>query len=131
MANLTLHSKLEELIQGKSIPKYLRMLKEADLKTVEDLLWTAPKDIKTLPPIGPFTRLMAGELFRGRGSIVRIQKFFPKKSSRFQRSLMNLEVLVSDLHSTQTIKLKWFNVYPSILSKLESNKHICFWGKQR
>ena len=126
MDSITLQTGIEHLSKTAKPAKYTQSLKDANVLTVENLLWVYPKSIKTIPPIAPFTQAKEDHIFHGVGEILSIKRI-PLRNNR-KKFLMNLHVEVKDILSHKKIKLFWFNSYPSVMKKLQSLNKISFIG---
>ena len=124
--DLSLQSGIEELCTSKKAPKYLSSLQDANILTIENLLWLSPKSIQKLPKTAPFTSSKPSEKFKGAGEIVWVKRI-PLKNAR-QKFLCNVQVKVIDLFSNTSMVLYWFNSYPSTYNKLKSLNKITFSG---
>lgn len=124
---LTLNSSLDELTSKKSATT--EKLVAANIKTLEDLIWTLPRKVVKLPEVKSFSEIQLDEFFRGQGTILSIQarpNF--KARGKGKAMLYNISVSVKDKFSEAVIILKWFNCYSSIQNKLSQIKSIEFLG---
>lgn len=125
--NLTLNSPIDDLSSKASATA--EKLKDANIKSIEDLLWTLPRKIIKLPEVKSFSLIKPDEFFRGNGKILSIQarpNF--KARGKGKAMLYNINVVVKDMFSEGIINLKWFNCYSSIQKKLSSLSTIDFLG---
>ena len=88
MDNVSLQTGIEHLTKSKKPAKYIQDLQNANILTIENLLWICPKSIKTIPEVAPFTQAKAGELFHGVGEIENIKRI-PVRNS-YKKFLMNI-----------------------------------------
>lgn len=117
----------------KNSPTLLK-LQSIGVNRLYDLLWIFPLHLQPLPPLRSFDFLKPSELFLGRGKIINIKsrplfyrRSFGKKKSRGPL-LSVVDVYVKDELGPKILHLKWFNAYPSVITKLENSDHIEFSG---
>jgi ATP-dependent DNA helicase RecG len=125
--NLNLQSSLIDLNKGKS-NKSIEKLLQAGIRTVEDLLWILPLSVLEMPKLNSFKNATLSQLFLGRGKILHIDSKPGKSFGKGKIRLLNITATVQDIYSSQTISLKWFNAYPSIIKKINSFTELEFEG---
>jgi ATP-dependent DNA helicase RecG len=125
---ITWGSSLEELFP-KGLTKSAEKLKADGYTHLNDLLWLLPLRIQELPGPQKFSQARESYLFCGRGEVIS-KRSSPNFKARGKRGamLINITVIVRDLFSGETISLRWFNSYSSILKKIENSTHIEFFG---
>jgi len=125
--NITLDSPIRCL--SKKPTKTIESLEAAGLKTIFDLLWIIPLRIFKNPPVKAISMARDGEYFRGQGKVVSFQSrpnFRAHGKGRVP--LNNLTIVILDPRDNSTLHLKWFNCYPSVISKLKELDEIYFSG---
>ncbi len=125
--NINLDSPIRAL--SKKPTKTIESLEAAGLKTIFDLLWIIPLRIFKNPSLKPISMARDGQFFRGQGKVVSFQSrpnFRAHGKGRVP--LNNLTIVVLDQQDNSTLHLKWFNCYPSVVSKLKELDEIYFSG---
>lgn len=124
---LTFDSPIRDLSARTS--KSLEALDAAGIKTIFDLMWVIPLRVHRIPPMGAISSAQDGKYFRGMGKVISFQSrpnFRARGKGRVP--LNNLTVVMMDLEGNHTIQLKWFNCYPSVVSKLKGMNEFAFAG---
>ncbi|MBL7665551.1 MAG: ATP-dependent DNA helicase RecG [Bacteriovoracaceae bacterium] len=105
-------------------------LEEAQIKTIEDLLWIFPLRVQAAPKEKPFSEMRLGEFVKGSGKIVSLKKQLQwgrKGKGRVQ--LFQVSCVVQDLNNLHYMSLKWFNAYPNVIKRLEELSLVTFMGQ--
>lgn len=128
--NLNWNSKICELVGTKKVPKTILSLEEAGYTQLKDLLWLLPLRTSFKKNVDTFENIIENEHFCGVGKIISIQdkKNFWKKT-KTKVPLSTLSVVIQDHYSDKTLKLNWFNCYPSVVQKISQLKYIIFDGE--
>ena len=125
---IQLNSTLLELNKGRSSVT-IKRLNDAGIHTIKDILWTAPLHWNIVPEIKPFHYATKDQYFKGKGIILQLKHYRPKRAGGRRIPLYNIEAIVQDENSdTPSCSLRWFNVYPSQKDKYEQLKSIVFYG---
>ena len=128
MSKLNWSSSLEELYKSKPT-KTAQKLIDSGYSKISQLLWILPLRVQRLPTFNAFTMAEDQLLFRGQGKILSVRSTPNFKARGKNRAvLMNLTVVVQDAFSPNTMELKWFNCYGSIVKKIEKINYISFLG---
>ncbi len=129
---VSIHTPLDQLYSGKTIPKYIGLLKDGGIHSIQDLLWTIPLKIQRIPTATPFSRSTEGNLFRGIGKVISFQSYPAHgRKGKNRAQLHNISIMVSDHLDHQPhspLKLQWFNAYGSTINKIKSLDLIQFTG---
>jgi len=127
LSQINWDSPLSKLTGKKS--KTAQVLENNGFLFVKDVLNIFPLRTEVLPVHKTFNEARTDQLFRGLGKVLHVQE---KPNMRIQGKrgmrLFNVTVLVKDHYSHHTIQLKWFNLYPSPLTKIKSYKDLSFLG---
>lgn len=124
---LTLDSPINDLTSRTS--KTLEALTSAGVKTIFDLMWLIPLRVHRIPPISTIASAQDGKYFRGIGKVISFQSrpnFRARGKGRVP--LNNLTIVVMDNDGHQTLQLKWFNCYPSVVQKLKKMNEFGYAG---
>ncbi|MFN8368993.1 MAG: ATP-dependent DNA helicase RecG [Bacteriovoracaceae bacterium] len=127
---LNINSPLTDWYKGKKVPKAILQLKKVNIVTIFDLLWILPNRILHIPKSEATLSSDQDQFIRGSGKIIKIIKV-PSQNSRFRKvKLCNLTVIVADTIRGKNLNLKWFNVFPSFVDKLDKIEgDLNFYGK--
>jgi ATP-dependent DNA helicase RecG len=127
---LSWDSTISQLYSPKRVSQSATKLMEAGLIHLRDLLWLFPHKIYIRPKLKSFEHVTEGHEFKGRGKILGVisRPNFRAKGKRGVL-LQNIDVTLQDFFSNKTLKLKWFNTYPSVVEKLKRMQLIEFEGK--
>ena len=112
ISNLNLKSPISSLYKKPSTT--VEKLLNANIISLEDLMWVFPRKILKLPQITKFQNAKIDEYFRGAGKVLSVQarpNF--KAKGKGKAMLYNISATVQDINSSQIISLKWFNCYYS------------------
>ncbi len=103
---------------------------EAGLKTLEDLLWILPLRIHKMPPPQPFREAQLNYFFKGSGKIIHVE-IKPAFGRRGKGNILlyNGFIVVKDDLSSETMSLRWFNLYPNQKKQIEILDKIFFLGQ--
>lgn len=128
-SSLTWDSTLEEVYSSKKPSPTTDKLISGGIHTLHDLLWILPLRIHRTPQSQPFTYATTGQLFRGKGKIIHNQ-ITPAFGKKFKGKFLmyNGYLVIKDDKSTETMALRWFNLYPSQKKQFESIDEIEFLG---
>jgi ATP-dependent DNA helicase RecG len=100
------------------------------VSTLNDLIWIFPLRIQAAPKIKSFELYNLDELVLGEGVIIAVNAiaaFGRKGKGRMQ--LFNIKAQVRDLHSQETLTLRFFNAYPNLVKSIKKDNSIKFMGK--
>ncbi|EQC43349.1 ATP-dependent DNA helicase RecG [Bacteriovorax sp. Seq25_V] len=125
--SLNLKSPISSLYKKPSTT--VEKLTNANIITLEDLIWVLPRKTIRLPAVSSFKNAQVDEYFRGNGKVVGIQarpNF--KAKGKGKAMLYNITATVQDSISSGIISLKWFNSYSSIQKKIAACESIDFLG---
>ena len=125
---LSLDHPVQALYKNKSV--FASKLEKSGIETIRDLIWLFPNKIFNIPSINKFENAIPEQLFKGQGiikSIIKKPAFNKSRKSSFS-SQKNLIINILDLHSSQTINLKWFNIYPGTINQFTEGQNIIFHG---
>lgn len=124
------HSSLDTLNAGKKPSPTIEKLMEAGLKTLLDLLWILPLRIHKMPPLQPFREADLNQFFKGSGKIIHceIRPAFGRRG-KGNILLYNGFVVLKDDLSSDSLSLRWFNLYPNQKKQIEALNHLAFLGQ--
>lgn len=113
--------------ENKSLSKFL----SANITTIKNLLDIWPNSIIKAPKTSAFITASPGDLFRGKGKIIKILKRPSFSNHRFKKKipLFGLSVVVCEEETNLCLNLHWFNCYPSVVKKIEGLSFIEFQGE--
>jgi ATP-dependent DNA helicase RecG len=123
-------SPIESLSKGKKPSATLLKLADAGVNKISDLLWILPLRIHKSPPPQPFREAILNEFFRGSGKVIHVE-LRPAFGRRGKGNILlhNGFVVIKDDLSTESLSLRWFNLYPNQKKQIESLEHIQFLGQ--
>ena len=123
-------SSLEKLIGNKKPSPTIAKLIDGGIKTVSDLFWLLPLRIFKTPNLSPFRDATLNQYFRGSGKVINVQ-IQPAFGRRGKGNILlyNGFVVIKDDLSSETMALRWFNLYPNQKKQIESLDHIHFLGQ--
>lgn len=129
-ASLNWSSPLSELIKSKKPSPTLEKLEAGGVRALSDLLWLLPLRIYPTPKELPFRDAHLGAPFKGRGKIIHteIRPAFGRRG-KGNILLYNGFVMVRDAHSSETLSLRWFNLYPNQKKQIEAMDEVSFLGE--
>lgn len=128
--DLTWDSNLESLISGKKPSPTIEKLVEAGLHSLIDLLWLLPLRIHKMPPKQAFREALMNQFFKGSGKVIHVEiKPAFGRRGRGNILLYNGYVILKDDLSSETLSLRWFNLYPNQKKQIESLPNISFLGQ--
>jgi ATP-dependent DNA helicase RecG len=112
-------------------PLYIRNLKDAGIKKIEDLLWIIPLRSRTIQ--AHIDDCEDGDIYSFSGKIRSIRSFRNfRAKGRNRVPLSNITALVEieNKDETKVIELRWFNAYPNIEKSLRSKEmqSLHFYG---
>lgn len=122
-------SPLESLAGQKKPSPTLLKIAEAGVNTIHDLLWILPLRIHKMPGNQPFREAQYDHFFKGSGKILHtdIKMAFGRRG-KGNIMLYNGYVVVKDDLSSESLGLRWFNLYPNQKKQIEGLDHIQFLG---
>lgn len=128
-SELSWSSPLEEL-SGKKPTPTIQKITDAGIKTLQDLLWILPLRIHQMPAIQPFREAQLNQFFKGSGKVIHVD-IKPAFGRRGKGNILlyNGYVVVKDDLSSETLSLRWFNLYPNQKKQIESLEKILFLGQ--
>ncbi len=123
-------SPIESLSSSKKPSPTLEKLSEAGVKIISDLLWILPLRIHKSPPQSPFREAQLDEFFRGSGKVIHVE-IRPAFGRRGKGNILlyNGFVVLKDNLSSESMSLRWFNLYPNQKKQIESLEQINFLGQ--
>lgn len=129
-AKISWHSDISELVSGKKPSPTLLKLQEAGINTLHDLLWILPLRIHKMPEIEPFRNAVLNQYFKGSGKVIHVE-IRPAFGRRGKGNILlyNGYVILKDDLSSETLSLRWFNLYPNQKKQIESLENIKFLGQ--
>ena len=92
-------------------------------------MWVLPLRVHKIPQVQPLGMASDGKYFRGKGKVISFQSrpnFRARGKGRVP--LNNLTIVLMDESDRQTIQLKWFNCYPSVVQKMKAMNELIFSG---
>ena len=121
------------LLFSKRESKTLKKFIDAEILTIKNLLNIWPNKVIRAPSLTNFECAKIGELFRGKGTIIKILKRPSFVNGRFRKKipLYNISAVVQEELTLKILHLHWFNSYPSIIKKLEGLTTLEFQGEVR
>lgn len=127
---LTWDSPLLALGNPKKPSPTLEKLSEAGLETLADLLWILPLRMSKMPTFAPFREAELNQFFKGSGKVIHVE-IRPAFGRRGKGNILlyNGFVVLKDSLSSETLTLRWFNLYPNQKKQIESLETISFLGK--
>ena len=129
-AEIRWDSPIESLSKSKKPSATLLKLSDAGVKKISDLLWILPLRIHKSPSPQPFREAILNEFFRGSGKVIHVE-LRPAFGRRGKGNILlhNGFVVIKDDLSSETLSLRWFNLYPNQKRQIESLGHIQFLGQ--
>ena len=123
-------SPLEALAASKKPSPNLGKLQDAGVQTLSDLLWILPLRINRMPTLRPFTEAGLNQYFLGEGKVIHVD-IKPAFGRRGKGNILlyNGFAVVKDFGSTETLSLRWFNLYPNQKKQIEALDTIRFLGQ--
>ena len=123
-------SPIESLSSSKKPSPTLEKLSEAGVKKISDLLWILPLRIHKSPAQSPFREAQLDEFFRGSGKVIHVE-IRPAFGRRGKGNILlyNGFVVLKDNLSSESMSLRWFNLYPNQKKQIESLEQINFLGQ--
>jgi len=123
-------SPIESLGSSKKPSPTLEKLSEAGVKKISDLLWILPLRIHKSPALSPFREAQLDEFFRGSGKVIHVE-IRPAFGRRGKGNILlyNGFVVLKDNLSSESMSLRWFNLYPNQKKQIESLEQINFLGQ--
>lgn len=130
--DLNWFSDVTDLNKGKKPSPTIEKLSEAGLKSLQDLLWILPLRIHKMPSTAPFREAMMNQYFKGSGKIIHceIKPAFGRRG-KGNILLYNGYVVLKDDLSSETLSLRWFNLYPNQKKQIEALDHLLFLGQMQ
>ncbi len=124
------NSPVLSLARGKKPSPTLEKVSEAGIEKLSDLLWILPLRIHKAPGPAPFREALINQFFRGSGKIIHteIRPAFGRRG-KGNILLYNGFVVLKDDLSSETLSLRWFNLYPNQKKQIEALDHINFMGQ--
>jgi ATP-dependent DNA helicase RecG len=129
-SEITWNSSPIVLTSGKKPSPTIEKLLDAGINTLLDLLWILPLRINKMPSFRPFREAQLNQFFKGRGKVLHVD-IKPAFGRRGKGNILlyNGYVVVKDDHSSESISLRWFNLYPNQKKQIEALGHISFLGQ--
>lgn len=129
-AELSWNSPLELLTHGRKPSPTIEKLSQAGLSRLIDLLWILPLRIHLMPQMKPFREAQLNQFFKGSGKIIHcdIKPAFGRRG-KGNILLYNGYVILKDDRSSETLALRWFNLYPNQKKQIEALTHLAFLGQ--
>lgn len=129
-ASLRWDSLVSELSRTKKPSATMEKIEAHGIQTLRDLLWLLPLRLYPTPKEQPFRDAHFGVPFKGRGRIIHteIRPAFGRRG-KGKILLYNGFVVVKDAHSSETLSLRWFNLYPNQKKQIESLEELSFLGE--
>lgn len=123
-------SPLDVLVAGKKPSPTVAKLKDAGICSLIELLWILPLRINKTPVLEPFARAELNQFFKGSGKVIHVD-IKPAFGRRGKGNILlyNGYVVVKDDLSSETLSLRWFNLYPNQKKQIESLKSLGFLGQ--
>ena len=123
-------SPIESLSKGKRASPTLEKLAAAGIRVLSDLLWILPLRIHKSPAPAAFRDAELDQYFRGSGKPIHID-IKPAFGRRGKGNILlfNGYVVLKDDLTSETMSLRWFNLYPNQKKQIESLDHISFLGQ--
>jgi ATP-dependent DNA helicase RecG len=117
-------------VSGKKPSPTVEKLQEAGISTLAELLWVLPLRINRTPPTQPFREAQLNQFFRGAGKVLHteVKPAFGRRG-KGNILLFNGYVVVKDQFSSETLGLRWFNLYPNQKKQIEALDEIQFLGQ--
>lgn len=130
ISNLNWNSSLRDLFSGKKPSPTAEKLIEAGITTLSDLLWILPLRIYKTPQTTPFREGQLDQFFKGSGKVIHVE-VKPQFGRRGKGNILlyNGYVVVKDDLSTETMSMRWFNLYPNQKKQIEALEHMTFLGQ--
>lgn len=124
------NSPLNILISGKKPSPTIEKLMDAGVGTLIDLLWILPLRINKMPAFQPFREAQLDQFFKGSGKVIHVD-IKPAFGRRGKGNILlyNGYAVVKDDLSSETLSLRWFNLYPNQKKQIESLERITFLGQ--
>lgn len=128
--DISWNSPLDSLTAGRKPSPTIEKLKSAGVQTLLDLLWILPLRIHKTPSLEPFRNAQLNQYFKGSGKVIHaeIKPAFGRRG-KGNILLYNGFVVLKDDRSTETMSLRWFNLYPNQKKQIESLEHMTFQGQ--
>jgi len=118
-----------EKIGPKKTPLTLQKLIDAGIDTIDKLIWILPLRVFPYPQKSDFSKSKINEYFRGSGKIIHVDiKPAYGRRGKGKILLYNGYLIVKDHLSSETLALRWFNLYPTQKKFFETTDHLDFMG---
>jgi ATP-dependent DNA helicase RecG len=129
-SELSWQSALSELHFGKKPSPTITKLCGAGILTLYDLLWLLPLRIFKMPNIQSFSRVQLNHFLKGSGKVLHVE-IKPAFGRRGKGNILlyNAYIVVKDDLSSETIGLRWFNLYPNQKKHIEQMSFVTFLGQ--
>ncbi len=129
-AEISWNNALTDLINSKKPSPTLEKLSEAGVETLYDLLWILPLRIHKMPNTQPFREAELNQYFKGSGKVIHLD-IKPAFGRRGKGNILlyNGHVVLKDNLSSETLSLRWFNLYPNQKKQIESLEQLLFLGQ--
>ncbi|HXH73365.1 MAG TPA: ATP-dependent DNA helicase RecG [Bacteriovoracaceae bacterium] len=127
-AELSWHSPLTSLSGKTPSPTVLKLV-DAGISTLHQLLWILPLRIHKMPSLQPFSEAQLNQYIKGSGKVLHVD-IKPAFGRRGKGNIMlfNGYIVVKDDLSSETMSLRWFNLYPNQKKQIEGLEKITFLG---
>jgi ATP-dependent DNA helicase RecG len=128
-SSLSWNSPLSDLSGKKPSPSILKLV-EAGVETLYDLLWVLPLRVHKMPPAQPFSEAELNQYIKASGKVLHVD-IKPAFGRRGKGNILlyNGYIVVKDDLSSETMSLRWFNLYPNQKKQIEQLDHILFIGQ--
>jgi len=129
-SELNWDSPILSLTGSKKPSPTLAKIVDAGLTKMSDLLWILPLRIHKTPPPSSFREAQINQFFRGSGKVIHVE-IRPAFGRRGKGNILlyNGFVVIKDELSSETMSLRWFNLYPNQKKQIEGLEHIHFLGQ--
>lgn len=129
-AEINWDSPILSLAAGKKPSPTLEKLFESGFQKISDLLWILPLRIHKTPSADSFKEAQLNSFFRGSGKVLHVE-IRPAFGRRGKGNILlyNGFVVLKDDLSSETMSLRWFNLYPNQKKQIEALEHIHFLGQ--
>ncbi len=128
--DISWNSPLSVLTAGRKPSPSIEKLNEAGVQTLLDLVWILPLRIHKMPTFRPFREAQMNQFFKGSGKVLHVE-IKPAFGRRGKGNILlyNGYIVLKDHLSSESIGLRWFNLYPNQKKQLESLDNVAFLGQ--
>jgi ATP-dependent DNA helicase RecG len=116
-------------VNRKPSPTVSKLI-DAGIQSLSDLLWILPLRIHPTPLPKPFREAQLNQYFTGSGKVIHAE-VKPAFGRRGKGNILLFTgyVVVKDDLSSETLSLRWFNLYPNQKKQIEALSRISFIGQ--